>query len=284
MFRDRRNVVGCLLVALLTSAACSVADRARNLAEQLSDDRLIPPPDAQAFFTAARRGDVDGIRKGLAGGLDVNLAEPLYGRTALMRAASFDHAPAVGALLEAGADVHATDLEGYSALHVAAAAGAVAAIPMLVKAGAGINAAREPDQVTPLAIAVQSERVDAVRVLLAHGARPDLTSPGEITPIEQAIRMAHPQLVAALIQGKASLVPSKGAQLGAASLLHLALDNVQKQDTDVIVLLLKAGADQRTRDERGRTPFERIEDLRRAGFPDHADALLGTFRAAGVTR
>jgi ankyrin repeat protein len=118
-----------LVVPLLSISGCSMPQVVRDAGGSLLDDRLVLAPDVQAFFTAARRGDAVGLRAGLANGLDVNLAEPLYGRTALMRAAAFDHVAAAEAILAAGGNARAKDFEGDTVLHIAAASGAVNVIP-----------------------------------------------------------------------------------------------------------------------------------------------------------
>ena len=55
-------------------------------------------------MTAARTGSVDAVKRLLAAGADVNARERWFGETALMWAAAENHADAVRALVEAGAD------------------------------------------------------------------------------------------------------------------------------------------------------------------------------------
>jgi hypothetical protein len=84
----------------------------------------VATPEQRAFFTAARRGDLAGLRAALARGQDVNAREPAHGRTALMRAAAFDRKQAVEVLLAAGADVRLADFGNHTAAQIAAEAGA----------------------------------------------------------------------------------------------------------------------------------------------------------------
>ena len=67
---------------------------------------------------------------------DVNARERLYGRTALMIAAAAGHGDVVALLLEAGADVNVTDLEGSTALSPARNSGNLDVAAQLEEAGA----------------------------------------------------------------------------------------------------------------------------------------------------
>ena len=285
MPRFARITAAGVLVAIGLTGGCSVPQFARDVAGTFSDEARIPPPEAQAFFTAARRGDVDGIRAALAKGVDVNTVEPLYGRTALMRASGFNHLPAVQALLEARSAVTGADIDGDTVLHIAALSGAAAVIPVLVRAGADVNALRTREGGPPLARAVDAQQPAAARALLAAGANPNLRGSGEPAPLEQAIRRADADLVEALLAAKASLTPSTDVSPNAASLLHMAIDDVQDSDPAVVRLLLQAGADARAPDEQGRTPYARAVELAsRAEFRDRVAPTVAVFRAAGVRR
>jgi ankyrin repeat protein len=217
-------------------------------------------PAHRAFFTAARKGDVAGIRSGLAQGVDVNAHEPAVGRTALMRAAAFDRAEAVQALLASRADPNAVDDDRRTALQLAAKAGAVSVIPLLAAAGASRDAFY-PDvggERTALGLAVRADQVEAVRALLAAGADPDRAGPRVQSPIEDAIFARRPDIVQALIAGKARLTPSSASE---PALLHLAISNCEEGAAEIVRLLIEAGADTRAPDKKGRTPLQAVEQL-----------------------
>ena len=72
----------------------------------------------EAFFRAARHGDVAGIDRALDAGVHVNRAAPIDGKTALFRAAVFGHADAVRELLKRGADVDVRGNDGKTALEI----------------------------------------------------------------------------------------------------------------------------------------------------------------------
>jgi ankyrin repeat protein len=100
-----------------------------------------------------------------------------------MLAAAAGHAGKVVALLNAGASVNVTDMAGVTALALAstgtgAPAGAssdVSALQSLLEAGADPNIA-DGQGVTPLMRAAQRDDVDAVILLLDHGAVPSATT------------------------------------------------------------------------------------------------------------
>jgi ankyrin repeat protein len=219
-------------------------------------------PAHRTFFTAARKGDLAGLRAGLAQGVDVNAHEPANDRTALMRAAAFDRPEAVKALLAARADPNAVDANRRTALQLAAEAGAAKVIPLLVAAGASADAL-SPDVVgerTPLGLAVRRGQVEAVRALLAAGANPDRAGERTGSPIEDAIFARQVDIVRALIAAKARLAPS--AATGAApSILHLAIGNCRPGAAEIVTMLVEAGADTQTRDTKGHTPLQAVEAL-----------------------
>ncbi len=72
----------------------------------------------EAFFRAARHGDVAAIDRALDAGARVNVAAPIDGKTALFRAAVFGHAEAVRELLQRGADVNMRGNDGKTALEI----------------------------------------------------------------------------------------------------------------------------------------------------------------------
>ena len=227
---------------------------------------------------------MDAVRKALADGVDVNATDPVHGRSALMRAAAFNHASVVQVLLAAKANIAAVDSDSDSVLHIAAEANASDVVPLLIRAGADVNVQRKRDGWTPLAAAVDAEAVEIVRSLLASRADPNRRGAGEPAPIELAIRAGNPTIVAALMASQASLTISSDVMPTTASLLHMAIDNVQEGDAEIVRLLLAARADATTRDHNGRTPYERAALMASAGYAKHGAALREVFHAAGVTR
>lgn len=238
-------------------------------------------PAHRAFFTAARRGDVDGLRAGLQQGVGVDEKEPFNQRTALMRAAGFNHSEAVEFLLASRANPNLVDQDARTAVHIAAQTGAVDVVPLLREAGADLNVLC-PDlasQRTPVGVAVRVGDVEMVRALLSAGADPERARPNGESPLEDAIDRRQPDLVRALISGGAQLTPSRGGS--SPSLLHRAIQNCRDGASEVVKALVEAKADTTTRDPRGLTPLEALEQLDpRVADVDCFRPMLDALRAA----
>ena len=77
-------------------------------------------------------------------------------------------------LVAAGLDPNRRTFEGQTYLHICARHGWEATARSLIELGARVNALDEKDGQTPLAVAVKNGRTGMVRLLLKHGADPDL--------------------------------------------------------------------------------------------------------------
>ena len=141
------------------------------------------------------------------------------------------------ALIDAGARLDAPCPLGSLPIHLATAHGWLGVLDALLAAGADINARTvaisdsmwrmsAPAHVepafgqTPLAVAVREGRIDAVRLLLRHGAALDATDSNGRTP------------------------------------LHTAAAPWWQENAELAALLITAGADVQARDGDGRTPLD----------------------------
>lgn len=122
-----------------------------------------------ALMWAAARGEAASLKLLLDAGADVQ-ASNKWRQTALMHAARTGSLERVNMLLEAGAMAATTDLNGDTAIGIAAANEApVEVIQSLAKAGGPVDAA-DNDGVTPLMKAAEAGNVDLVKALLTLGA------------------------------------------------------------------------------------------------------------------
>jgi uncharacterized protein len=245
--------------ALLLAVAALVFTIDYGLSRWAASRPPVLTPAESAFLTAARRGDVAGLKAGLANGVDVNVVEPAYGRTALMRAAAFGQVQAVQLLLASGADLRVADRDKWTVLHIAAEADVADVIALLPATAAdqGALCLDRSGGSAPLGLAVRAGHLGAVRALLAGHADPSFVEPGELSPLERAIKMGRVDLAGALLSARPSLTPSPKAEV--ASILHLAVARCDWAKVDIVKQLVEAGADPRARDSAGHTPLEDVE-------------------------
>lgn len=118
---------------------------------------------------AAQTGDLAALRRLIAAGADVNAVD-VRGRTPAIIAAFAGHADALGPLAGAGADINAEEGQGYDVLSIAAAAGDTALLARALALGADPRRTTGPYRGSALIEAAQHGHVAAVRLLIAAGA------------------------------------------------------------------------------------------------------------------
>jgi ankyrin len=151
-----------------------------------------PNADGQTvLMVVARTSRVDAARLLLKHGADVNAVEKWRGQTALMWAAAQNQPAMVRELIAAGANANARatvndwgrqvtaepraiyrPAGGLTPLLYAAREGCAECITALVDGGAEINTP-DPENISPLLMAVINMRFDAAAVLIARGANPN---------------------------------------------------------------------------------------------------------------
>jgi ankyrin repeat protein len=197
----------------------------------------------------------------------------------------------------------AGEIESYRGLHAAAAAGDVAAIKKLIASGQAELEARDGHGRTPLMVAAHGRHHDAARVLIAAGADLDAldrerydvltlsgvlddvemvklalasganpgqtTSPYDGTALIASAHLGHVEVVRALIDAKAPL--DHVNNLGWTALIEaIVLGDGGARHTEIVRLLIEAGADVQLADSRGVSP---LSLARGRGYGDIA-ALL----------
>lgn len=142
----------------------------------------------------------------------------------LAAAAVSDAVDEVRRLLEAGDPPDDADTHGLTPLMWAARDNALAAMAVLLDAGANVNARDTNNHWTPLLHAIHKQRPPAVSVLLERGADPNAAAPGGIAPILMAADDADPAMVRLLlahganprIEGPGGVTPLTQAVSGGA--------------------------------------------------------------------
>ena len=132
--------------------------------------RRQPTLQPLTLIDAARAGDINRIKALLADGTDVNTtSSSAVGATALHYAAAYGKVAAVEILLRAGADAMARDCDGETPLHWSISWGSAEIVGLLARAGADVNAG-DCDGETALHCAACCWRPDIVVALLRAGA------------------------------------------------------------------------------------------------------------------
>lgn len=104
-------------------------------------------------------------------------------------------------LLDAGADVNAVDRYGMSALHKAVSLNRTDCVNLLLEKGANANIAtihpveNTPVYTTPLQYAVANNSIYIARILLVHGADPNIKDGDNKTPIDYAKKYGNINMV-----------------------------------------------------------------------------------------
>jgi ankyrin repeat protein len=168
------------------------------------------PFNISALFLAASTAEVETVRLLLANGANPH-ATAMAGANAITAASLTGDVEAVRLLLAKKVDVNAVRTRGgqqrngltnnqkVTALHNAAATGAVEMVVDLIKAGADVNA-RDSRSLTPLFFALASETpsMKVVRALLAAGADVNARDNTGETPLDWADKFRYSDVIDAL--------------------------------------------------------------------------------------
>ncbi len=169
------------------------------------------------------------------------------GRTALMYAAEGGDLDLVNSLLEAGADVEALNRYHGSALMFAAKGGDVPVTRRLIEAGADVNRVADLGW-TALLVAAAKGNGDVALTLIEAGADPNPRDKNGWTPLMHAVSGRHLAAAAALL-GVPAVDPNLAEENGSTALHIAALAG----DEAMVRLLVDHGADLSVRTAGGYT-------------------------------
>ena len=153
----------------------------------------------------------------------------------------------VALLLQRGFDVNKRDrLDRASALHWAAQGGHLDVVKHLIDAGADIDGKGDEHEMNAIgwAACFQQVRQEVAEFLLSRGAEPTIFA---------AIALGRADLVRRLVEGNSQLVSRQMSRFEHRRMpLHFA---VLKNRPDMVELLLELGADPAAKGDRGNTPL-----------------------------
>ena len=261
MFLARGLAASAVDDAFVAAAAGARPDMVALLAAHVGNRRAV---SSRALPAAVWSGDdvapqrLVVVRALLGMGADVDAAVDREGRTALTKAAEYGLAGVVQELIAAHADVGhvcACDEHRYghhTPLTMAADHDRFEAVAALLNAGAAVDA-RTSDGLTPLMLSVgmgADERT--VRLLLDHGADPNARDAKGNTALLHGLYSGKDRVdVVRLLVSHGADVNIAGHYKGQAALASAAaIDHVDSMEA-----LLSAGADVNARDADGGTPL-----------------------------
>lgn len=226
---------------------------------------------------AARKGDVDGIRKELASGVSVDLmvdggSSWSLGSTALMWAVSHTEVKAVEFLIAAGANVNVISGDGMTPLFLATGQrGDPEIVRMLVEAGANVHARRHDGSTLVVWASSYASHPDQLKHVIKAGANIETRHAiGNMTPLMVAARVGNLVTMRALLEAGASI---EARSEGGTTPLMWAAEG-RNSSPEALHILLDAGADIEARADDGSTPLmiaalhagsERVQALIDAG-------------------
>jgi ankyrin repeat protein len=186
----------------------------------------------------------------------------------------------VSLLLEAGADLHAQNDEGFTALDLAAEDGNEALVKMLLDAGANINTPRNRNP-SMLTLAAYSGREAVVQMLMDAGADVNMQDEDGDSALIAAAETDHVEIVSMLLDAGAD-INLRNSTSGTA-LFRAVVGGCE----DVVRVLLDAGADVDARTALGNTALslaagrdekEIVRQLLAAGARIDTRTLAGPMR------
>ncbi|KAF3063043.1 Ankyrin-1 [Trichoderma lentiforme] len=200
-------------------------------------------------YMATFGNDIEIVRYLLSHNADPNIASS-NGITPLWLAAQQGYSEVARLLAEAKADVHATDNSGWTPLH--AVYDTTETVRVLLEYGADMNRMNKKDA-TPLGLAINSNQVNAVKLMLSESKiKPDWSIPSMYGAIQHAVRDGYNEVMSLVLEAGANvnLVDDHNASL--------ALWAMSRNDDDMIRTLLEFGPDLSHKDKDGDTALHNI--------------------------
>ena len=201
---------------------------------------------------------------------ELNLNNPEVNMN-LITAAQQGDTETVVQLLEQGADVHATNERGVTALIAAAYQNHVAIAEMLIDAGADVNV-QDVTQQSAYLISTSDGYLELLQLTLDAGADVHSLDSYNGTGLIRAADRGHVEIIEKLLETEIDIDHIN--RLGWTALLEaIILGDGGLRHTEVVRLLVEAGAAINLADSNGVTPLEHAQQR---GFEDIVKILEGS--------
>lgn len=198
------------------------------------------------FLDAAKSGDLEKVKALVKKGEDINQVQK-SGTSAIMYAVQYVHKDVAAYLIEQGANLDLETSMGGTALSRAAENNDVELMQLLLSNGASITT-------LPIIVAARKGNLDAVKVLVEHGADVDAQQSWGHTALMLASKEGHADVVRFLLdQGANYKLKDKNGN----NALSLASQNDQ---LDIASLLKRAGAQASVVAKKPKKVVEETED------------------------
>src|SRR5450759_3804676 len=270
------------------------------LVDHKADIQAASKSGSTALVFAAIRNDAKSVRMLLAAGANANFALP-DGTKILLVAASHKSMLAADALADGGADPNVADRGGNTPLHTAAQAGDVELAKKLLAKGADANARtakaaaggrggaggsgffrQVAGEQTPLLVAAEANRPEAMRALVAGGADAKLKAQDGTTLLMAAAGRGNVEAVkyAYELDPTVTAVNATTSTVMHASVAGTMQNSTRAEICKLIQFLADKGAPLDEKDGRGRTPIDVADGL---PIDKAVDLLTDLIKKSGAT-
>ncbi|XP_067662472.1 uncharacterized protein [Haliotis asinina] len=203
--------------------------------------------DSNIVSECIRHGHIGTVKRLLEKGASVTGTD-MDGYSPLDRACEKGHLEIVKLLLEKGASVTGTDMDGYSPLDRACEKGHLEIVKLLLEKGASVTGT-DMDGYSPLDRACEKGHLEIVQLLLEKGASVTGTDMDGDSPLSRACEKGHPEIVKLLLEKGASMTCT---DMDGYSPLARACE---KGLLETVKLLLEKGASVTSTDMDGDSPL-----------------------------
>lgn len=206
----------------------------------MANDAFVPRI-VHDMYDCIHRSDVAGLRRCIVGGADVNHTDQ-YG-SVLHQAVYWSNIECVRLLLEAGANIHAKNVDGCAPLHLTSS---IEMAELLLRNGAEIDVRNNAGEST---LKRYIDNTMFVEFLIAKGADVNIVNNRLWTPLNCASYCGYEQVIKLLLKANANvnMVNKYGN-----TPLHYACRN---GNVTCVKLLLQAGAKVNIQNNKGKTPL-----------------------------